>query len=368
MKSSLRAGTIATLVLCAIAAPASARQGPRQTFELGFTTDRPAASTGFSEAIDYVNPDDPTAKPFAVQMIVVRLAPGTQLDTSVPERCDAADPALISQGAGACPPGSMVGDGEVDLDTGLPGPGRIVRNDVTLFNNTDQVIFLFEREGGGRVVSRAQATDASFTTTVPPIPGGPPDGFTAIDRVMLEVDAVSIGPAGQRRSYMTTPRSCPEGGSWTNTATFSYGDGVTETAQSASPCVSAGNDSTGPGADARRCSNRIRGSGRSESLEGSSGSDRIAAKRGDDRIEGRRGDDCLRGGSGRDRIHGGAGDDEIRGGRGEDRIKGGAGDDVIRVSRGARDRVDCGPGSDIAFVNPRKDRVRQNCETVNRRR
>lgn len=359
-------GAIAA-ALIAVALPSLASAGehvPRQTFALTFTTERPAAPTGFSEAIDYVNPDDPAGKPPAAQRIVVRLADGTLVDTSAPQQCEAPDPALIAQGAGACPPGSVVGGGEVDLDTGLLGPARIIRSDVTLLNNEGEVIFLFEqRDNGTRVVSRAKVEGSSFTTEVPPIPGGPPDGFTAIDRVALEVDAVSRSRGQSTASYITTPRSCPEGGGWIHTGTFAYRDGVTQVVEGASPCERADSD---PAAGDGRCSNRIRGTDSPDKLTGTEGSDRISGKPGGDRLKGKAGDDCLLGRGGRDRIKGGGGDDEIRGGRGKDRINGGGGADLVRGSRGGRDRIDCGPGRDVARVDAPRDRVRR-CEKVKSR-
>lgn len=238
MQGPVAGSVVALLLLALAAAPTTAQQAEsRQTFELAFTTQRTDSPTGFSEAIDYVNPDDPGAKPRAVQKVVLRLAPGAEIDTSVPDQCDAPDPVLIVQGASACPNASVVGGGRVDLDTGLPGPARIVRNDVTLLNDEGQLIFLFEEEGsGGRAVSRAEVSGNTFTTEVPPIPGGPPDGFTAIDRVVLDVKPVSNGRRTGGDGYITTPGWCPKGGEWINTAIFSYRDGVTQTVESATPC------------------------------------------------------------------------------------------------------------------------------------
>jgi ABC-2 type transport system ATP-binding protein len=85
-----------------------------------------------------------------------------------------------------------------------------------------------------------------------------------------------------------------------------------------------------------------------------------------DRLRGSEGRDCLRGRSGDDRINGFGGNDTINGGRGKDRIKGGDGDDVIRAARGARDRINCGPGDDRALVHPKRDRWR-GCEKVVKR-
>ena len=231
---------VATVLLLPFtSANASAQSEPlRQSFELTFTSQRPNDSTGFSELIDYVNPADPEAKPLAVQRIVVELASGAKIDTSVPERCTAPDPVLIAEGPNACPAGSRVGAGQVDLDTGLPGPTRILRNDVTLLNNTGEVIFVFQPQGGVvRAVSRATIEGRSFITEAPPIPGGPPDGFTAIDRVALDVVAVSTGSGSSRKAYITTPASCPASRSWTNTARFTYRDNVTQTVASDSPCA-----------------------------------------------------------------------------------------------------------------------------------
>lgn len=189
-------------------------------------------------AIDYVNPDDRTAKPPAVQTVVETLAPGSRIDTSVPARCGASDAELMRDGATACPTASRVGGGQVDLDTGTPGPGRIVQNRVTMFNNKDELVLLFEPSGAsGRVVSRSPITGGrTITAGAPPIPGGPPDGFTALKKVRLGLDAISTGTGTSRRSYVTTPDSCPRSGSWTNQISFTYRDRETQTTTSRSPC------------------------------------------------------------------------------------------------------------------------------------
>jgi hypothetical protein len=233
------------VVLAGGAAQSLAQEGVRQTAASPFEERRPGASTGTRLAIDYVNPDDPNAKPPAVQKVVIVYAPGATFDTSVPERCGATNGELTAQGAGACPGGSIVGGGEVDLDTGVSGPGRIVQNDVTLINNKDELIFLLESksEPRSRVVARSVVQDDTITTEVSPVPGGPPDGFTAIKRVRLRLDARSAMQGAGRRNYVTTPASCPAGGAWTNTVTFTYRDGVTQTVRSSSPCVPAGGGS-----------------------------------------------------------------------------------------------------------------------------
>jgi len=122
----------------------------------------------------------------------------------------------------------------------------------------------------------------------------------------------------------------------------------------------------GGGSAATPCETEIVGTKKSESLGGSAGSELISARGGRDKVNGRAGDDCLRGGNGSDKLRGGAGNDGLRTGRGKDRAKGGAGDDTITAARGGRDRINCGPGEDVAVVNARKDRTK-NCENVTKR-
>ena len=228
-------------LLCAFAALASA--GPavaqvRQTSRFAFDTDRPGAPAAVTLEIDYSNPSDPDAKPYAVQTVVETLAAGARIDTAVPERCGASDAELMARGAAACPEGSRVGIGELDLDSGVPGPGRIVSNRVTEFNNTDQLILLLEQPNGTRAVSRSPISDGGRTlrSDSPPLPGGPPDGYTAVKRVRVKLDRITATRDGVTRAYVTTPAECPASGAWLNTVSFSYRDGVKQTVPTQSAC------------------------------------------------------------------------------------------------------------------------------------
>lgn len=235
------------LVVTAAGALASGATGNRQTIDFSFDQTRTGSPTAVRLHIDYFNPDDPSAKPPAVMTVVEQLTPGSRIDTSVPERCTASNGELMSEGASACPAQSRVGDGTVTLDTGFPGPGRIIENKVTEFNNTDEIILLFEPTGGPRVVSRAPIENGrTITAQSPPIPGGPPDGFTAIKQVRLSLDRITTGSGKDRRSYVTTPPTCPPERSWTNRITFTYRDGQTQTATTESPCRARPSDRRRP--------------------------------------------------------------------------------------------------------------------------
>lgn len=402
-------------------APAAAGAQSRQTATLRFDSQLPGSSTAVAQSIRYFNPNDRAAKPFAVQRVVISLPEGSTVDTSVPARCGAPDPVLMAQGSAACPPASVVGSGKIDLDTGVPGPGRIVSNTVELINNTDELIFLLtEERTGDRLVTRGTIDGRRVITETPPIPGGPPDGFAALRNVDLQMRAVSTGGG----AYVSTPASCPGSGSWASTGEFTYRDGVTQRTSSTTPCVSlpsscplaspnpivgtgggetlrggsgedlligrggidllsaGGSDDCAYGDEGR---DTVRGNGGDDRLEGGSGRDTLKGNNGDDRLDGGRGfdrlraaqgNDVVRGGKGTDtlnsgvgadRLSGGAGDDRVRAGRGNDVLRGGGGDDILRTG-GGRDRVNCGGGRDrVITITARRDRIAANCERVIRR-
>lgn len=143
------------------------------------------------------------------------------------------------------------------------------------------------------------------------------------------------------------------------------------------------------------------GTDASERLEGTAGEEHVAAYGGDDEVFAYGGADCVLAGLGNDRLHLGPGDDEASGGIGADHLyggpghdvlvpglgpdhaDGGGGDDLLRDERGdvqpdvliggeghdviravdlGADRVECGPGYDVAIIDA-SDTVSE-CERV----
>src|SRR5919106_1660299 len=230
--------TLAALV--ALAAPALAGYDSRQ--EASFTLSEQRTDRGTAErfVFDYVNPDDPEAKPPAVRRVVTVLPRGAGYDTSVPGSCTASDAQLMLEGAAACPADSAIGGGVVTVDSGVPGPGRNVTADVEFFNNaTDaegEFIYLNTVRGSSaRTVIRADVARRRTITDAGMLPGTPPDGG-AIDTVDVTVAEVSRRIDGERRNYITTPPRCPKRGHWNTRVHFTYADGVTQTVKSASAC------------------------------------------------------------------------------------------------------------------------------------
>jgi RTX calcium-binding nonapeptide repeat (4 copies) len=82
-----------------------------------------------------------------------------------------------------------------------------------------------------------------------------------------------------------------------------------------------------------------------------------------DVLRGTVGADILRARAGADRVLGGWGPDRLSGGGGSDVLVAGGGDDLVYARDGSSDRVSCGWGDDVAFVD-RQDRVRRGCESV----
>jgi hypothetical protein len=207
--------------------------GSRQSASVHFTTEVPRSSTGLETDIDYVNPDDPSAKPPAVRQVVIRLARRARIDTSVPEPCTATDAQLMALGEAACPAGSNVGEGLVTVDTGFPGTARFVTAEVDLFNNANELIYLNTVQGTSvRTVVRAEVTRRTIVTNPPMLPGTPPDGG-AIDTVDLDIAAI-VDQDG--RPYVRTPRLCRLRGFWRNRISFTTADGVTQEVTTRSPC------------------------------------------------------------------------------------------------------------------------------------
>jgi len=236
------------VISAGLASLAVAQAAPYQRAELVLEQTEPGRATAVRVSIDYVNPADPAAKPPAVAKVVETLPPGSRIDTSVPEACLASDAELASMGQAACPAASRVGSGELDLDSGA----GTVSFDVTQFNNRDQLILLLEQKGGGiRTASRAvvegsRPEGARIIAQTPPLPGGPPDGYTALKRVRLRLAPITR----DGKSYVTTPSSCPSDG-WISRIDFTYRDGTAQSATNRSPC------STGSGGQADRSAPRI---------------------------------------------------------------------------------------------------------------
>ncbi len=242
VRGMTQAALVAALAAGAVAAPAGAAlaQGPsRQTATVVFSEKATSSPTGATVKIRYRAPADAAGKPPAVQKIVTTFAPGTTVDTTVPAVCGASDAMLMSEGVEACPAQSVVGAGAVTLDTGVEGQ-RFVENELALLNNAGELIMLTTVRGSSpptRAVVRGKIVGNTIVSEIPPIPGGAPDGFTAIRDVDFKVAPIVNRMGGEARAYLTTPASCPSTRLFANSLAFTYRDGVTQEVPSPSACT-----------------------------------------------------------------------------------------------------------------------------------
>ena len=214
----------------------AASQSDYQTASLRFIESMPGRASGYRVRIDYTNPDDPEAKPPSVKRVVEVFPRGTRVDTGAPARCRASDAELMLVGRSACPRGSIVGNGFIRLDTGIPGPGRYLKEDVTFLNNTNQLIYLTrDRANGARTVVRARVRGNRVITEAPLLPGAATDG-TAIDVVRGNFPKLVRMRDGHRRAYVTTPQRCPARGFWVTRVRFAYHDGTNQTERTRNRC------------------------------------------------------------------------------------------------------------------------------------
>jgi hypothetical protein len=99
---------------------------------------------------------------------------------------------------------------------------------------------------------------------------------------------------------------------------------------------------------------RLIGTDAKNEIRGLDGPDYIAGKQSADDLYGNRGQDEVRAGNGRDRVFGG---------RGRDALYGGGGNDTMNAQDNYKDNVNCGLGTDTAYVD-KLDRVNEDCENV----
>lgn len=105
----------------------------------------------------------------------------------------------------------------------------------------------------------------------------------------------------------------------------------------------------------------LTGNARDNFIEGLMSTDNIAGKGGADRLFGNRDNDEVHGGGGPDKILGGkhSDSDSLYGERGNDTIYG-----VDEFSAGWPDYIDCGDGTDTAYVDESEVDDVVNCENV----
>lgn len=234
---------VSALAFALVAAAPAAAAKPRRSYAVNyvetFNTTHPNTPTGVYLKSEWLG-DRPGEKPHTITDDIFGLDPGARYDFSVPAVCHATDEQIYLNGAAACPKASQVAVGEVDLDVGasvwiLP---RVLRSHVTVFNaGPGKLIDLAISFNTGipfPSVGRPTVRGAGIITDNLALPGfPPPDKFVAVKSDLFHFFKITKGGKG----FITTPRTCPASGFWTNTLFSRYHGGKTNTVSSRSRCT-----------------------------------------------------------------------------------------------------------------------------------
>jgi hypothetical protein len=233
MAAAALAAALPTAALAA-ALPTAAHAGPRFDYKQVFTTNVPGASAGIDTRILYKHPDDPDAKPVPVRQEIFTFPRGTRFDGSVVPDCTAPDLVLRLQGESGCPPESWIGRGHGNTTmTGFPDAGETpIRVNAFEYGSGEFRVVGQPEQLPMRLVAHGRRQGRITTVEIPPGPGGPPDGESALRRIRNVFPARSRGG----RAYVRTPGRCPSSGAWTFKARLTFADGGFETNVHRQPC------------------------------------------------------------------------------------------------------------------------------------
>jgi hypothetical protein len=232
--------TCAALALAGTAAAAPHRSYAVKYVEK-FNTTHPSTAKGVFLKSQWLG-DRPSEKPHTIIDDIFRLDPGARFDFSVPAVCHATNRQIYLKGVAACPRASRVAFGEVDLDIGasvfvFP---RVIRSHVTVFNGGPGKLIDFAVSFNTGIpipaVDRPTVTGTGILTENPTLRGvPPPDKFVAVKSDLFHFFKITKGGKG----FITTPRTCPPSGFWTNTLFSRYHGGKANTVSSRSRCTSS---------------------------------------------------------------------------------------------------------------------------------
>jgi hypothetical protein len=181
---------------------------------------------------------DPNAKPSPLRTAVLALAPGLRFDTTTLPQCTASDDEIRTLGPDACPHDTELTVGSLAGATGFGPPFDPLVGDDHVFNGPDQFIEVvaFPGSSASPAFDRLKIAGSTLTAHPPMLPGGPPDGETAVRSIDFQVPVRSAGA----KALITTPPGCPAGARWTTSGTFGFADGSSDTVVSATPCAAGG--------------------------------------------------------------------------------------------------------------------------------
>ena len=218
-------GALIGVFALALSAVAVASDQFTQSATVKLTKKKAGKSTGVSVKLVATDPGEPGGKPKAASKIVIKLAPGSKINTKASAQCNLNDEAVI---AGQCPAKSLIGTGTAKA------------NAAPLFSSTTEDVKAYASKGGivlllsdnaadpnpgQTIVLRAKASARGVITVKVPVLQPVPNLFVVLTDFTLKTKPKSKGSGKKKVNLITTPKKCKPKKGWVNTVTFTYGDG-----------------------------------------------------------------------------------------------------------------------------------------------
>jgi hypothetical protein len=216
---------------CATAGVALGSPQFSSTFSATYSSQVPGKPSGFDAFATWSDPGEPGGKPKEIQKIKVQFAPGSRLDTRALPTCNASAEDIAIKAVRACPAKTKLG--EVHTQGVYAGSTAPFNTFATLFNAKRQIIVVVALDKPtGRLLTDFRDDVKKDSVTVNLKIGR---GISLV-RFQAHVPKHVRKRGGKRRSYFTTPATCPAGGAWTNSVVFSYRDGTSDPHSATTPC------------------------------------------------------------------------------------------------------------------------------------
>jgi hypothetical protein len=187
--------------------------------------------------VDIRFPTDGQGRPRRLIGLDFEFPRGTAIDRSVAPACTASDDQIDRMGVDACPAATQVGWGAAKARTGFGPPVDPFPSDAHTFNTATGTVNVFTPHGlrSPAVWRTRQRYDGLWVRDAfpPPAAGWPPPNGKSLP---LEAHFTLDRRAG-RRSWLTTPPSCPAHRAWIAHVVLTFVGGSRRSATSTTPCA-----------------------------------------------------------------------------------------------------------------------------------
>jgi hypothetical protein len=223
-----------TVAVCAAGAVAAFGASEATTFSVKHSSKAADSSTGITFKIAFGDPDAASGVPSGLKNFKIKLHKGTKIDGGGAAQCTASNEELMKDGAKACPAATRIGSGTAAATSAA---GQTVQVNAAIFNErvSGKNAFLFVFLLNDAYVTSFDANVKGNTIASEGLSGALPGDFV-VTEFNGTIGKHSKGRGKRKHDLISTPPTCPKSKKWTNTATFVFQDGATDTGSSTSAC------------------------------------------------------------------------------------------------------------------------------------